>query len=216
MSLFDEMKSETEERIAGVVLGIVTGLEDSEHIGMVKIKFPLRECEDEGYWARVASLFAGSFRGTYFLPEVGDEVLIAFEDGYIDKPFVIGSLWNGKDKPPADGSDGKNNIKTIKSRSGHEIIFNDNSEEKKEKIEIRTKAGHSIVLDDSDGKEKIEVKDKTGSNSIVINSAEKSIEITSQMSLKIKSQKIEIESDTTMTIKAGAKLDIQGAIVKIN
>lgn len=168
-----------------------------------------------------------------FYPEVEDEVLVAFEHGDINHPCVIGALWNRKDKPPETNSDGKNNIRMIKSRSGHEIIFND--EESKEKIEILSKSGHKIVFNDEGSKEKIEIisksghtvvlddssekigiKDKSGSNFIVIDSAEGGVTIESTGKLTIKSQKIDIEASGMMNIKAGGNLTIEGSLVKIN
>ncbi len=219
MSLYDLLNTGEDEnggKASGVAVGIVTNNKDSEGMGRVKVKFPWRENEDESFWARIATMMAGNDRGSFFLPEVGDEVLVAFEQNDINHPYVIGSLWNGQDKPPETNQDGKNNIRRIKSRSGHEIIFDDNSEQKKEKIEIHTKAGHKVILDDSAGAEKIEIKDKTGSNSIVLDSVQNSITLESSMKLKIKSQVIEIEAGATMTIKAGATLTIKGALVQIN
>jgi uncharacterized protein involved in type VI secretion and phage assembly len=157
---------------------------------------------------------AGPDRGSYFLPEVEDEVLVAFDHGEIHHPYVVGALWNGQDRPPETNSDGENNIRTIRSRSGHQIILDDTQSQ--EKVTIRTNAGHRIDLDDSTGQEKIEIKDKTGNNIIVFDSVQNSIAIQSQMKLTIKSAMIEIEADTMMTIKAGATLTLQGAIVKIN
>jgi uncharacterized protein involved in type VI secretion and phage assembly len=159
---------------------------------------------------------AGKERGSFFLPEVNDEVLVAFEKQDVRFPFVLGVLWNGQDKPPETNSDGKNNIRKITSRSGHEIIFNDNHEQKKERIEIHTKAGHQIVLDDAAGSEKIEIKDKTGANSIVIDSTKNSMALESTLDLTIKSQKISIEAGAALTLKAGATLTVQGTLVKIN
>ena len=192
--------------------GIVTNNKDPEELGRVKVNFPWRGENEESYWARVASLMAGNERGMVFYPEVEDEVLVAFEHGDINHPCVIGALWNRKDKPPETNSDGKNNIRIIKSRSGHEIIFND--EESKEKIEILSKSGHTIVLDDSS--EKIEIKDKSGSNFIVIDSAKNSVTIESTGNLSIKSRKIDIEASGMMNIKAGGNLTIEGSLVKIN
>jgi uncharacterized protein involved in type VI secretion and phage assembly len=123
------------------------------------------------------------------------------------KPYIIGCLWNKEDKPPVTDGDEKNNIKKITSRSGHEIIFGDDSENKKEKLEIHTKAGHVILLDDSSGSEKVEIKDKSGSNSIVIDSSQNAMTIQCGGQLKIKSNMIEIASDTTMKINAGATLE---------
>jgi uncharacterized protein involved in type VI secretion and phage assembly len=219
LALFDLVESDREEmrgkRIEGIVLGIVTNNHDPEKVGRVKIKFPWLTDSDESYWARVATVMAGRDRGTFFLPEVGDEVLVAFDHGDINHPYVLGSLWNGEDTPPETNADGKNNIRTIKSRSGHEIIFDDNDEEKKEKIEIRTKAGHTIVLDDSAGAEKIEIKDKDN-NKITIDSVQNSINIESAMQLNIRANVVEIEGTTSLTLKSNAALTIQGLPVKIN
>ncbi len=231
--IFQDFGAESRSRgVNGVAIGIVTNNEDPDGMGRVKLKFPWSGGSDESYWVRVATLMAGKDRGTFFLPEVEDEVLVAFDHGDINYPYVIGALWNGVDTPPLTNEDGKNNIRTIKSRSGHEIIFNDNHEEKEEKIEIRTKTGHAIVLDDSEGNEKIEIrtktghaivlgenieiKDKTGNNSIIIDSAQNAIAMSSQAKLSIKSQMIEIESGGTMSIKSTGPLTIQGAIVQIN
>jgi uncharacterized protein involved in type VI secretion and phage assembly len=195
--------------IVGVVIGIVTNNEDDEGMGRVRVRFPWRG--DSG-----ATLMAGDDRGTFFLPEVDDEVLVAFDHGDINHPYVIGSLWNGVDTPPETNADGKNNIRTIKSRSGHEIIFDDNHEQNREKIEIHTNAGHTILLDDSAGAEKIEIKDKTDNNKIIIDSVQNSINIESVMQLKIKANVVEIEGTTSLTLKSNAALTIQGLPVKIN
>jgi len=214
MMISQDYLERRERRIYSVVIGIVTNNKDTEGMGRVKVNFPWRGDSDESYWARVATLMAGKDRGTFFLPEVGDEVLVAFDHGDINHPYVIGSLWNGVDTPPETNADGKNNIRKIKSRSGHEIILDDTAAQ--EKIEIHTKAGHTIVLDDSAGAEKIEVKDKTGNNSIVIDSVQNAISISSQMKLSIKAQIIELEAGGMMRIKSGATLTVQGALVKIN
>jgi len=220
MNMFDMSREsedqETGGKIKGVAVGVVTNNKDPQGMGRVKVRFPWREHQDESYWARVATLMAGKDRGSFFLPEVGDEVLVVFEREDIRHPYVVGGLWNGRDKAPETNSDGKNNIRKIKSRSGHEIIFNDDHETKKEKVEIHTKAGHKVLLDDAAGSEKIEVRDKSGSNFIVIDSLQNSITIESTAQLKIKSQKIDIEAGAAMTLKASGALTIQGAIVKIN
>jgi uncharacterized protein involved in type VI secretion and phage assembly len=203
-------------KIEGVLVGIVTNNKDPDGLGRVRVRFPVRESNDDSYWARIATLMAGKGRGSFFLPEVGDEVLVAFEEGNAEHPYIIGGLWNGQDTPPETNSDGKNNIRKIRSRSGHEIRFNDDAETKGEKLVIRTNAGHVITLDDSDGKEKIEIKDKTENNSITIDSNQRAITIASDMKLSLKSQVIEIEAQGMMTLKANATLTIQGTLVKIN
>ena len=239
MSILDTLTSESQDhgRVYGVAAGIVTNNKDPDGLFRVKIKFPWLSDSNETDWVRIATLMAGGQRGSFFLPEVGDEVLVAFEHGDINSPYVIGSLWNGKDKAPETNSDGKNNIRKFKSRSGHENIFDDNAEQKKEKVEIKTNAGHTILLDDASGKEKVNIKtkaghnltlddaagkekieiiDKSGSNKIVIDAVKNSINIESGMQLKIKSGIVEIEGSSSLTIKSGGIVTIQGSMVKIN
>ena len=211
------VESLTEDvKITGVVIGVVTDNQDKEGMGRVKVNFPWRDDGDDSYWARIASLMAGGDRGAYFLPEVGDEVLVAFDHGDIHHPYILGALWNGSDPPPETNGDGKNNIRKIRSRSGHEIIFDDNAEAGQEKIEIHTNADHKIVLDDSAGQEKIEITDKSGNNSVVIDSVQNSIAIKSNMTLSIESQMIDIKSGGMMNIEATGNLMIKGAMVMIN
>ena len=200
--LNSQEQEEQMNKIFGVVIGIVTDNKDEEKLGRVKLSFPWREESDQSQWARVAAFMAGKNRGAFFLPEVGDEVLVAFDRGEIDHPYVICSLWNGKDTPPEKNDDGKNNIRKIRSRSGHEIVFNDDNEKKKEKVQIKTNGGHKVVLDDSAGKEKIEIVDKTGNNKMTIDSVKNSIEIECDMELKIKANKVEIEGTGSLTLKS--------------
>lgn len=205
MSLTNLLDNREEKRNYGVVIGVVTNNNDPQKMGRVKIKFPWRESSDESNWTRIATAMAGKDRGTYFLPEVGDEVLVSFEHGDMQHPYVIGALWNGQDKPPETNKNGKNDIRTIKSRSGHRIIFND--EQGKESLEIETKSGQKIILDDSAGKEKVEITDKNG-NKILIESAQNAMNISSKMKISIQAPMIEIKADSMLTL--------QGGLVKIN
>lgn len=198
-------------RQIGVAIGIVTNIEDPDNLGRVRVKFPWFSEDDESGWARVATLMAGKERGSLFLPEVDDEVLVAFEHGDMRKPYVIGALWNGVDVlPPEFTNDGKNNVRFIKSRSGH-----------------------LIKLDDTDGSEKIEVIDKSGKNSIVIDTKENTITITTDKDLVLKApqgkisltaKEVELKSSAALTVEAGsemniktsATLNVKGATVNIN
>ena len=135
-----------------------------------------------------------------------DEVLVAFEQGDIEFPYVLGALWNGQDRPPASHDNGKNNQRLIRSRSGHEIRFDDT--QGKENIEIKTHQGHVIRLDDTQGKESIEIRDPKGRNSIMIDAK------ANKMSLK--ADKIEIDAQQDMAITSGGKLKIKAKMVEIN
>ena len=128
-------------RFYGVAMAIVTNNKDPDGLARVKVRLPWISDDVESDWARVVSPMAGAGRGLYILPEVDDEVLVAFEHGNPSTPYVLGGLWNGKDKPPEANSDGKNDIRVLKSRSGH-----------------------VIRLDDTAGAERIEIVDKSAKN----------------------------------------------------
>jgi uncharacterized protein involved in type VI secretion and phage assembly len=216
-------------KVYGVVVGVVTNNQDPEKMGRVKMRFPWLNDTDESNWARVATMMAGQDRGSWFLPEVGDEVLVAFEHGDVQFPYVVGALWNGVDTPPRDNADGKNNERVIKSRSGHELIFGD--EDGKEKVEIKTKAGHQLLLDDTSGSEMITIVDKSGNNKIELDTAANSIaitaqtkislkatdiEITADSGLKMKGAQVEITADADLKVQSSAMLTLKGSLVKIN
>ncbi len=213
MSLYDAFFN-TDQSLAphlfGVVVGVVTNNQDPDGMGRVKVKFPWLSDEHESHWARVAVPMAGGGSGVYFLPEVDDEVLVVFEHGDVRFPYVLGALWNGKDAPPSTNDDGKNNLRLIKSRSGH-----------------------TVKLNDEDGKESIEIIDKSGNNSIVIDTAANTLTITSDKditlsatkgTIKLDAQKVEIKSSAgakleagaEMEVKASATMTVKGATVNIN
>ena len=92
----------------------------------VKVKYPWLDNEHESNWARVASPGAGATRGLLMTPEVNDEVLVAFEHGDMNRPYVVGGLWNGKDKPQrVAAKNGKVEFRSLKTRVGHEIMLQD-------------------------------------------------------------------------------------------
>lgn len=198
------------DRFYGVVVGVITNNQDPENMHRVKVRFPWLSNDVESNWARVATPMAGNDRGIYFLPEVDDEVLVAFEHGRIDHPYVIGSLWNGQDSPPESNADGENNHRTIRSRSGHVLRLNDSS-----------------------GSESIEIIDKSGNNKIIIATSDNSITIEANADITITSSSgklimqangIEINSNAGVEVKAAANMDlnasanmtIKGALVQIN
>src|SRR6266851_1915075 len=105
----------------GVEVGIVTNVKDPQKLGRIKVQLPRLPGGPESDWARVAQPAAGAGRGFYWLPEVGDEVLIAFELGQANRPYVIGTLWNGKDKPMAGAYADDNTTRMIQTKSGTKI-----------------------------------------------------------------------------------------------
>ncbi len=205
-----EQRSGKSSELFGVVAGVVTNIEDPDGLGRIKVKIPRISGDDESNWARVLTFMAGKERGAFFLPEIDDEVLLAFEYGDISMPYVIGSLWNGVDVPPETNSDGKNNIRLIKSRSGHQI-----------------------KIDDTDGEEKIEIIDKSDKNKIVIDTKNNTVTIEADKDIKISapngkftveakdiemkaSAAAKIEASADIDVKASGNMNLKGSTVNIN
>lgn len=190
----------------GVYPAVVTNNVDDQDMGRVKVAFPWLSEGLESAWARLAAPGAGASRGMFWLPEVNDEVLVAFEHGDFNSPYVIGSLWNGQDTPPESVNQavqgGKVELRTFKTREGHTLRFADES------------AGSFI-----------EIVDAQGLNQIKLDMKSNKLTITSKGDVVINSTgQTEISATTTISIKASASLSIEasgpvslkGATVNIN
>lgn len=208
MSLLDSLDRRESGRIDGLAVGVVTDNQDPEKLARVRVRLPWLGDGAVSHWARTAMLMAGKDMGTFFLPEIGDEVLVGAEQGDPSHLYVLGMLWNGKLTPPETNSDGKNNKRFIKTRSGHELMFVD--DEAAPLAELKLKDGKKLSL----SKDGIEITD--GSNKIVIETKSSAITIESTAKLNIKSQKISIEAGASMEIKSSGTLTIKGALVQIN
>jgi phage protein D/phage baseplate assembly protein gpV len=204
----------------GVVTAMVTNVTDPEDLGRVKVKYPWlgkspQGAEIESDWVRIASPMAGAQRGFMILPEINDEVLVAFEHGDVHRPTIVGALWSSTDKPPKKNSEasagGKVNQRVLKTRAGHLIILDDKQGE--EQISITSKSGHTVILDDKSGSENITVKDKTGNNKMVIDSTKNSLTIDVNGDFVVNAKgKITLQSTQDMTLdsKAQAKFNSMG------
>jgi phage protein D len=190
-----------DNRIDGVVVAIVTNADDPDAAGKVKVKYPWLQdtsgTDVESDWVRVAVIGGGKNRGIGFVPEVNDEVLVAFANGDINVPYIVGALWNGTDTAPTGMVSGGKVVQRV----------------------VRSRTGHIIILDDTEGSENITIKDKTEKNSIVIKSSDNSMTITSEgdLTLSAKGKLImkstsdaSLESSTKATIKAGTELAMTG------
>jgi len=134
-------------RITGVVTAVVTDVADPDAQGRIKLRYPwlAEEGADSG-WAPIAAPMAGRDRGYYYLPEVDDEALVAFEHGDIDHPFVLGFLHNGVDLPPYQDID--QHVRRVKSVAGHILEFDDRSGQ--ESVRLRTNSGHQLEMQDAE------------------------------------------------------------------
>ena len=222
------------EKLYGIYEGVVTNNKHPDGYYMVKVKLPNYFPDQESWWCRIVTGMSGADRGGhYLLPEVDDEVIVAFVNGDPNQPVVVGGVWGGKDKFPQKvkvtpsntelkipnvDQGGKNNYRFFQSRNGHVLMFSD--EDGKELVSLRTKAGHELVLDDTSGKEKIQLYDKDNKQWMEVDVPGKKITIqtdTGELYVKAKtkitmecedfilkaSKSIKTESGTTTEHKAG-------------
>lgn len=205
------------ERWPGIVPAIVTNTDDPNDQGRVKVKYPWMTDDAESFWARLVGLGAGPEAGFFMVPEVGDEVVVAFEHGDFNHPYVIGGVWNGKHAITGSGSSGSTGerplVRTWTSRTGHEIAMFDNADNK---IEVKTADGHILLMDDTNKKIEIET---SGGHKIVMDDQSKKVEITSsngqKLSMDDNAKSIKVESGMTLEIKASTQMKLEAATIDI-
>ena len=183
----------------GAYPATVRDIRDPDSQGRVKVALPWApDSDDAGYevWARLSTLMAGDNRGTWFVPDVDDEVLVVFMGGDPRQPVVVGALWNGKDSPPAqmDGS-GNNEVKRIRSRNGVQVTLDDT--DGRESLVLETPGGDVLTMQDGPGK--VEIKDSNG-NSIVLDTS--GITITASAKVTINASTVEVSAGM-VTVNAG-------------
>jgi len=183
----------------GVYTALVTDLDDPDGQGRVKIQLPWTpDTEGQRYevWARLATMMAGNNRGSWFIPDVGDEVLVAFEAGDPRRPYVVGALWNGQDAPPEQmDSAGSNDLKVLRSRNGVKVTLDDSSGQ--ETLILETPGGQKVTLQDGPGV--VEVVDSNG-NSIRLEASGITIDTPAQV--KINASQIALSAGM-VTVDAG-------------
>ncbi len=172
--LFGTSETKPNPFMYSVTTGKVVSNWDDKHPGMVKVEIFLgEEGKNQTDWVRVAQPYAGNGFGSYFLPEVGDEVVLAFNLGDRDHPIVIGSLWNMVDAFPPETTTEENIIKRIRTKGGHELVFSEESG--KEKLTLHTPANLTLEMDDEN--EVVNLKDGGGANLLTIDSKNGAITI---------------------------------------
>ncbi len=174
----------------GVMPAVVTNANDPDKLGRVKVKLGnwLNEANSgdiETDWVRVATPIAGAERGFLFLPEVNDEVLVAFEYDDPNRPYVIGGLWSETDKPPLPSDQAVGGTGKVEKRV------------------IKTRSGHQITLDDTQGQEKVSIVDKTGSNYLEIDSAANALLLQTDAAMELKTK-----SGQTIKIQDGQSIEV--------
>ncbi len=210
------IKTETgDNRIFGVILGIVTDIDDPSGKGRVCVQVPVRDKEENVLqWARVAMPSSGKGWGHYFHPEIGDQVLLAFEQGNIEKPYIIGCIPRDNDKFLKKSYNKDNEIKQITTKHGSTIKFFDSKDDEdgaKDSIQIVTAGNqHEFIMDND--KKLMVLRDKEKENSITINTEK------GTMDVKIKDKvTIKVGDNITVTMNGAdgaVKIDCTKATVK--
>jgi uncharacterized protein involved in type VI secretion and phage assembly len=179
------------------MLAKVTSLDDPERRNRVQLRllaFDDVSQQDAPMWARVVAPFAGDDRGTFFLPDVGDEVLVVFAQGDPRHPLVVGGLWNGSAAAPADiESGGQNRYKRIKSKNGIVVTLDDKSGQ--ETLQLETPGGCKLTLKDGPGS--VTLEDSNGN------------------SIKLETSGITVQASAKVTVQA-SQVDVSAGMVKVD
>lgn len=226
-----------DNRVNGIMVCTVVKNYDKEKQGFVQVNITTRDYEENKLvWARMALPYGGDKWGSYFIPEVGDQVIVAFEQGCIERPFIIGAVPKTASSFMKGAFDEDNKIKRIKSRNGNVIDFIDNKEGEgdNDKITINTaKELHKMELDNE--KKKILISDKEGNNKIEIKTENGQMEIIAKQKLTIKvgdnikvimngsngtvsieSSKVKIEATESAEMKSNNRVSFEGGNVSVS
>ncbi len=230
----------------GISLARVTSITDPKNLGRVKCSFVTSDKDaGETGWIYCVTLFGGNGSGTFFHPNVGDIVALAFENGEVERPIVLGSVWIEKNKPPLAVKDGKNDDYTITTPNKSVVELHD--EKGKERISVTTPKKRALVLDDekelmslSDGKNAVEIDGKKGEITI---KAEKKltlkvgsgvtvtfdgtaggVKVDAKKELSVSSAQVavkasgtaEIKGSGSVTVQSSGVLTLKGSMTKIN
>ena len=183
----------------GCATGEVVENVDPSSLGRLRVRFRWNDVGESTRWVRVASAYAGNGRGMHFLPEIGDEVVVAFELGDPERPIVLGSLWNGADKAPTMAD---NNAKRIITRSGNTIQLYDEKDD--ERIEIYSATGQCWVqLHNNKGKPVITIHSE----------GDISFEAENEIRLKCKTFTQDVSSDAYRKIGGNDTSDVSGNVL---
>lgn len=194
--------------VPGVVNAVVTAAKDPENQGRVKVKFPVLSDNYESWWARTVQAGAGASRGAVVLPEVGDEVLVAFGHGSFQQPFVLGGLYNGKDKPDkpwanhVGSTDGAVQRRAFVSRTGMLVEF------------LESPDGEQLTVSTHGGKQKISLVQKPDAAIEIFSEGPVNVTANKDVSVTTTTGEVTIKGKK-VTVEASTGLELKGATVKI-
>lgn len=189
-------------QMPGLVEALVVDNVDPEQLGRVKLKFPLLPETPESFWSRLVMPMAGKERGWMTIPEIGDEVLVAFVHGDINNAIVIGALYNGVDTPPYANEDGDNNLRVFQSRSGHRLTFDDTDGD--ERVELILHNEEIRVVWDA-------------ANKVIGVYSGKDIIVEAKETISVKCKDFILEAGTSIGMKSGSSTEIKsGSSCKVD
>jgi uncharacterized protein involved in type VI secretion and phage assembly len=216
VTLFDFLEGSdprpTDSRRLGLVRGEVTENFDLTVQGRVKVKIPT--IPDIEPWASVCAPFAGDGYGLWCMPQVGDIVLIAFENGDIDWPIVVGSVWDASNKPPVDLPTDATDKRVLKTPNGHRLVFDD----MKQEITLTHLAGHKLTMTTDE----VSIELAQGAGKLTLSLPGKAV-LEGGVSVDVTSKKTTVKGDATLdlsgattTLKADSTCQVSGSLVTIN
>ena len=205
-------EGKTLSRIYGVTVAQVIGNLDATGLGRVQLRLPWLPGVEP--WARVAVMASGAGQGTFFIPQVGDEVLVAFNQGDVREPYVVGSLWNGIDRPPAAVPTDAVNKRIVRTPKGHVLEFDDLAQT----ITVKSTTGHEVKI----GPEQIELSAVGGTATVTLGaSGNVTIQAALRLELKapsisIQGNNVEVKGTVSALVDGGLACAVKAGMVKIN
>lgn len=198
LELMERVPSGWGGRFYGAYPAVVTDVDDPDGQGRVKVRLPWTPDPDGAEyaaWARLATMMAGKNRGSWFIPDVDDEVLVVFMGGDARQPVVVGAMWNGQDTPPHSmDPGGRNAVKKLRSRNGVQVTLDDTDGQ--ERMVLETPGGQRMTLKDGPGA--VEIVDANGN------------------SVKLEAAGITITASAKVTINAGAMVEVSASAVNVS
>lgn len=216
VDLFSHQAPTSRERLtSGITVGEVTDTNDPEGLLRVKVKIPVLSEDNVSHWARIISPGAGNERGSMSIPEIGDEVAVVFENGDLQRPYVLGGLWNGKDAAPNVGDlikDSKVMSRSVTSRTGHRMTYSDGDSPDELSVRIELSDGKTFL---DLGQTKIEVTSED--TPIKITNSKATVELAENGDITLDGNNVTIKATQDITLdgnnvtaKAKQKLALSG------
>lgn len=187
--------------------GLITDNNDPDKLGRVRVNMFWQASGSSTPWIRMVNPYAGNERGFFFIPEIGDEVLVGFEGGDAEKPFVMGSYFHGKNKPSGKWNHQKNKYKVITTESKMQLMFDDD----KKIITIETPGGNKVTIDDD--KKSILLQDQHN-NKVELNSSGITLDSSKDISITAKGE-IKIDAKLKATLHAATEVKVTSLNVEV-